>query len=189
MKKQVGFPLLVLISSGFMTGCGNDTISNAYSTIEECASAGNDKIECGVNEAIARKKVTSEAPMYKTEEDCSSDFDQCLPYNNNGSILYHPAMSGFLFTRGLDNQKENKVARPLFLARQDKQSSYSTGSVSPVSMPYYYSSFSTGDNAKISQGKSEVSFGSIGVPKSPFNPTARVIGKGGFSSYGHAAGG
>lgn len=189
MKRQVGFPLLVLMSSGFMTGCGEDTVSNAYSTIEECANAGNDKVECGVNEAIARKKVTSEAPMYKTKEDCSSDFDQCSPYNNNGSILYHPAMSGFLFTRGLDNQRENNVARPLFLAKQDKQSSYSAGSVSPISTPNYYSSFSTGDNAKISQGKSEVSFSAIGASKSPFNPSARVISKGGFSSFGHAAGG
>lgn len=189
MKRQIGFPLLVLMSSGFMTGCGEDTVSNAYSTIEECASAGNDKVECGVSEAVARKKVTSEAPMYNKNEDCISDFDQCEPYNNNGSILYHPSMSGFLFTRGMENKTENNITRPLFLAKQDKQASYSSGSVSPTSIPYYYNSFSTGDNAKVSQGQSKVSFGSVGVHKSSFNPSARVIGKGGFSSYGHAAGG
>lgn len=189
MKRKIGFPLVILMSSGFMTGCGEDTISNAYSTIEECSNAGNDKVECGVSEAVARKKVTSEAPMYKSDEDCRSDFDQCMPYNDNGSILYHPSMSGFLFTRGMENKNENNVTRPLFLARQDKETSYSSGSVSPVASSYYYSSFSTGDNQKVSQGKAQMSFGSIGTNKGGVAPSARVIGKGGFSSFGHASGG
>ena len=43
MKRTIGFPLVILISSGSMTGCGEDTVSNAYSNTEECTNAGNDR--------------------------------------------------------------------------------------------------------------------------------------------------
>lgn len=110
MKKSSAVLTLVLLgSTGILTGCGEDIPTSTFRTVAECVASGNYNMQqCESSFADARKDFEKNAPAYKSKAECEEEFASCETTATNhpsGGGNFAPMWMGYMMgSMGKSNQ-------------------------------------------------------------------------------------